>query len=108
MLLLRSLLSASCSGMRVLCRLAFFVLQQQQQQQVPVFTRSAVSSRWLPGDISQEEQVLRAFDLDTRFGPCAGMTRLERLVGRVLSCHSRPALTAGRCWHTCAAWLCSH
>lgn len=61
------------------------------------------------GDISQEEQVLRAFDLETRFGPCAGMTRLERWVlSRVLSCHSRPALSrrevlAHLCSMACAA-----
>jgi hypothetical protein len=30
------------------------------------------------GDFAEEERVLRQFDLDTRFGPCAGMTRLER------------------------------
>lgn len=29
-------------------------------------------------DVSEEERVLRQFDLDPRFGPCAGMTRLER------------------------------
>jgi hypothetical protein len=30
------------------------------------------------GDTPEEERVLRQFDLDTRYGPCAGMTRLER------------------------------
>jgi len=31
-------------------------------------------------DISDEERVLRAFDLATEFGPCTGITRLERYV----------------------------
>ncbi|KAF8060615.1 POLD4 [Scenedesmus sp. PABB004] len=29
-------------------------------------------------DVSEEERLLRAFDLETRFGPCAGLSRLER------------------------------
>mmetsp|Transcript_25524 Transcript_25524/g.64767 ORF Transcript_25524/g.64767 Transcript_25524/m.64767 type:complete len:115 (-) Transcript_25524:124-468(-) len=29
-------------------------------------------------DIDAEERLLRAFDLATKYGPCAGMTRLER------------------------------
>jgi DNA polymerase delta subunit 4 len=29
-------------------------------------------------DLSPEERLLRQFDLDTKYGPCIGMTRLER------------------------------
>lgn len=28
--------------------------------------------------MSPEERLLRAFDLNSKFGPCVGMTRLER------------------------------
>lgn len=31
-------------------------------------------------DLSAEERVLRAFDLATQFGPCVGITRMERCV----------------------------
>lgn len=29
-------------------------------------------------DLPEEEQLLRRFDLQTKYGPCAGITRLER------------------------------
>ena len=43
----------------------------------PTPTSSASASLRAAG-IDDDEQALRDFDLDTRFGPCTGMTRRER------------------------------
>lgn len=34
-----------------------------------------------PSGADADEKALRQFDLDTRFGPCSGMSRLERWAG---------------------------
>jgi hypothetical protein len=54
-------------------------------------------------DIPPEEALLRAFDLDTAFGPCTGMTRLERCVAAL--CLPR---TAGCRRHTAQLTHCCH
>eukprot|EP00882_Tetradesmus_deserticola_P003234 GHRQ01003427.1.p1 GENE.GHRQ01003427.1~~GHRQ01003427.1.p1 ORF type:complete len:111 (+),score=44.18 GHRQ01003427.1:212-544(+) len=52
--------------------------RDQKQQKAPellgVHGEAAVTNF----DISEEERLLRSFDLATEYGPCTGMTRLER------------------------------
>lgn len=49
--------------------------------------------------LEAEEQILRQFDLNYRFGPCAGITRLERQVylGRVRGSADRSWCTPKTC-----------
>ncbi|GIL80525.1 hypothetical protein Vretimale_16043 [Volvox reticuliferus] len=43
-----------------------------------VLARSQGDGAISRADLSEEEQKLRRFDLQSKFGPCAGITRLER------------------------------
>ncbi|KAG2428011.1 hypothetical protein HXX76_011997 [Chlamydomonas incerta] len=43
-----------------------------------VLARSQGEGAVSRADLSQDEQKLRKFDLTTKFGPCAGISRLER------------------------------
>ncbi|KAG2487430.1 hypothetical protein HYH03_013997 [Edaphochlamys debaryana] len=43
-----------------------------------VLARSQGDGAVTNADLTADEQTLRKFDLTTKYGPCAGMTRLER------------------------------
>ena len=53
-----------------------------QKQKRPTFARSAkVDAKKVHAreELSGNEDLLRAFDLNYKFGPCTGISRLERL-----------------------------
>uniref|UniRef100_A0A383W420 DNA polymerase delta subunit 4 n=1 Tax=Tetradesmus obliquus TaxID=3088 RepID=A0A383W420_TETOB len=52
--------------------------RDKKQQKAPELPGAHGEAAVTNYDISAEERLLRAFDLATQYGPCTGMTRLER------------------------------
>ncbi len=54
---------------------------------LPVLSLTFHASGPAAVDLPEEEQLLRRFDLQTKYGPCAGITRLERWALHSLRTH---------------------
>ncbi|GFR49919.1 hypothetical protein Agub_g12027 [Astrephomene gubernaculifera] len=52
--------------------------QEDDKPDPEVLSRSIGEGAVSRADLTEDEQKLRKFDLQTKFGPCAGLTRLER------------------------------
>ena len=52
--------------------------EEQQRREKLVSIGRASKEGYACDDVDEVEEVLRGFDLDIRFGPCTGMTRMER------------------------------